>query len=284
VFYLFQAIMANYLAFVLRFDSISPWAFHHGFLEYLPILLAARILFYFQSRLYKDYWRYASVSDMMKIIRTATFGSIVHILIVRYIIGDLTYPRSIYLLDWLLFIVISGSSRIFLRLLREYIHTESYSKKVLIIGAGDTGEMLVRDMKNHPEHGYTPIGFIDEDPHKKGLTIHGVPIFGSIRVISRVLAMHEPDEVLISVPSASQESLREIYELCKPFNITIKKLPGIDDMLSGKITVSEKLGDLIVNAKLANESQVKEALELQRKEGGRLGSYKGILSGRTYVR
>jgi len=270
--YLIQAVTANYLAFVLRFDSVAPWAFHRGFFDYLPVLLAARMLFYFQSRLHKDYWRYASVSDMMKIVRTATLGSILNILIVRHVIGDLTYPRSVYLLDCLLFVIISGSSRVFLRILREYMHTESHSKRVLIIGAGDAGEMLVRDMRNHPEHKYTPIGFLDDDPHKKGLAIHGVPIFGPAALLPDILARHRPDEVLISMPSASQKGIREIYELCKPFNITMKKLPGIDDMLSGKITVSAKLGDLVVNAKLATESQVNEALELQRREGGRLGS------------
>lgn len=272
LFYLLQALIANYLAFVLRFDSLSLSAFHPGFLEYLPILLLARLIFYFQSGLYKDYWRYASISDMMKIVRTATLGSILYLLVVRHVIGDLTYPRSVYLLDWLLFVIIFGSSRVFLRILREYMHSESHSKKVLILGAGDAGEMLIRDMRNHPNRIYKPIGFLDDDPLKKGLTIHGVPIFGPISMLPTILAKHKPEEVIISMPMASQISVKEIYEYCKPFDITMKKLPGIDDMLNGKITVAAKLGELIVNSGLATESQLQEALELKRKEGGRLGS------------
>jgi FlaA1/EpsC-like NDP-sugar epimerase len=171
-----------------------------------------------------------------------------------------------------LLIIISGGSRFFVRILREYISTQYYGKKVLIIGAGDAGEMIVRDMKNNPKISYEPIGFIDEDPYKKGLTIHGVPIFGPSSILGEIIEKNKPEEILISVPSASKEFIKKIYDICKPFNIPIKKQPALNDILNGNIISIAKLGEKLMNNGLINEQQLREALHLQEKEGGRVGS------------
>ena len=268
--FLLQAALANYLSFLLRFESMPPSVYLNQFLIYLPVLLSLRLVFFLLAGLYKGVWRYAGISDLMKIINSTTFGSIAFFLIVRYGIGDVDYPRSIYVLDCVLCIIISGGGRLFIRVLRESMIQEPLGKKTLIIGAGDAGEMIVREMKSH-EHPYTPIGFVDDDPRKKGLTIHGVPVLGQSHMIPELIEKYKPDEILISSPDI-QKTIKDIYELCKPFNVRIKKLPGIQDLLGGNVSVAARIGQRLIDANLITEAQVQEALTLQEKEGGRLGS------------
>jgi FlaA1/EpsC-like NDP-sugar epimerase len=166
-------------------------------------------------------------------------GSIVFLIIIRYLFKDISYPRSVYALDWLLLVMIAGGSRLFIRIFREYLQSESAGKRTLLIGAGDAGEMIVRDMKNNPKYSYEPIGFIDDDPYKKGLSIHGVPIFGPRSSISDVITENKPEEIVISIPTADHKTMKEIYELCKPFNIPIKVLPNISDILDGTVSASQ---------------------------------------------
>ncbi|MEW6053642.1 MAG: polysaccharide biosynthesis protein [Nitrospirota bacterium] len=268
---LLQAIVANYLAFIIRFESkLSPF-YLNQFLTYLPLLVFIRFVFIMQSGLHKGLWRYASVSDLMKIIHSTTIGSILFLLIVRFVIGEEDYPRSIFFLDWIIFISISGGNRLFIRVFREYMTHNPSKKKILFVGAGDAAEMLVREMMYKRDSSYSPIGFIDNDIQKRGSTIHGIPILGTYSMLDEIIQQHKPDEVLIT-EADTQKTIREIYEICKPHNITIKKLPGINDILGGNISVSTKIGQILVKANLVTEQQVQEALSLQKNEGGRLGA------------
>lgn len=237
--HLVQAALANYFAFILRFESILSPDYFNQFLSYLPILLPIRLLFYLQAGLFKNLWRYSSIRDLMKIIQSTVLGSFLFILVVRYLIGDLSYPRSIYILDCLLLIMISGGSRLLIRALIEYVQSGSSGKRTLIIGAGDAGEMVVRDMKNNYKYAYEPIGFIDDDPFKKGLVIHGLPIFGPGNMIEEVIEKKRPEEILIAIPSASHRTVRRYYDLCKPFGLPIKILPGLRDIIDGNVSVSQ---------------------------------------------
>ena len=268
---LIQAVVANYLAFICRFESLLSAVYFQKFLAYLPLLLLIRLACILLTGLHRGLWRYASISDLIKIIKSTTIGSLLFLLIVKYLIGDTDYPRSILVLDWLIFIAISGGNRLFIRVFREYMIEEPSRKNVLIIGAGDVGEMIVREMKNKRESAYSPIGFIDDDIQKKGSTIHGIPILGNSDMLPDIIKKYGPDEVLIT-SSDLRKTVRDIYEICKPHNILIKKLPGIKDIIGGNISVTTKIGQLLVNANLVTENQIQQALSLQKKEGGRLGA------------
>ena len=272
VVFLTQTALANYLAFVIRFDSLHSGEYLGKFFEYLPLILAIRLVFYFQSGLYKGLWRYASISDLLKIVNSTTFGSVIFLAVVHYLIGDVQYPRSVYFLDWLLFIIISGGTRLFIRAFREYMFTQSLQKRILIFGAGDAGEMIVREMKQNPDHAYEPVGFVDDDAEKRGMTIHGVPILGGSAKLADIIGKCKPDEILVTLSGGAQRSIREIYDICKPFNVTIKKLPCINDLIDGNISIAQKLGERLVESNLVTDAQIEEALALQKREGGRLGS------------
>jgi FlaA1/EpsC-like NDP-sugar epimerase len=217
----------------------------------------------------------------MKITKSVTFGSIVFLILVRYVFRDISYPRSIYVLDWMLLIMLYGGSMLAIRMLREYLQTESSGKRVLIIGAGDAGEIMVRDMKNNPQYAYRPVGFIDEDPYKKGLNIHGVPIFGPMDMLEHSISKYAPEEILICIPSASQKVIRDIYEACKPFNLPIKTLPAMGAILSGEISVSQikslSMEDLLQREPVRTDIQsVREYIEgravMVTGAGGSIGS------------
>ncbi len=279
--HLIQTALANYFAFVLRFEAFLPKDQFRNFVDFLPILLIIRLGLYLQAGLYKDLWRYSSVGDLIKILKSVSLGSIIFLIIVRYVFGDTHYPRSIYVLDWLLLIMLSGGSRLFVRVFREYLQSEHSGKKTLIIGAGDAGEMIVRDMKNNPKYAYEPIGFIDDNPYKKGLSMHGVPIFGPRNMLGDVIEKQRPEEILIAMPSASHKNINEIYEICKPFKIPIKTLPGIADILDGNVSVSQikplSLEDLLQREPVRTDIQsVKDYIHgksvLVTGAGGSIGS------------
>lgn len=239
VIHLLQAVVANYLAFIIRFETFFPVSYFDLFLRYLPYLLAIRLALYLRAGLQKEIWRYSSIGSLLRLAGAVTAGTAVFILVVRYAFGDVSYPRSVYVIDWLLLMMLSGGTRLAFRVLRDVSRSASGDKRVLIVGAGDSGEMIVRDMLKNPRFRYTPVGFIDDNLNKKGMTIHGFPIFGGRDVIADTISKESPDEILIAIPSAGRNVLRELYEVCKPFQIPIKTIPAIADILEGEVTVSQ---------------------------------------------
>jgi FlaA1/EpsC-like NDP-sugar epimerase len=279
--HLFETVLANYLAFLLRFEFIILPKYFKVFVYYLPFLVVIRLALYLRFRLHRNLWRYSSINDLVKIIISSTLGSIIFFVTVALIAQETRYPRSIFAIDWLILVTLSGGSRLFIRVYRDYLHPEPSGKRTLLIGAGDAGEMLVRDMKNNPQYTYEPIGFIDDDPYKKGLSIHGVPIFGPISTIGEVIARQKPDEITISMPSAGYKVIKEIYETCKPFNVPIKTLPGLSDILNGKISVSQikplSLEDLLQREPVRTDIQevkdyIRDKTVLVTGAGGSIGS------------
>ena len=281
--HLLQVVVANYLAFLLRFEFVLAPKYFNMFLLYLPLLLVIRLAFFLLSGLYKDLWRYSGVNELLRIIISTTVGSAAFFVIVRYLFGATYYPRSIFILDWLLLIMISGGSRFFVKVFKEHLRLKSQHSKgnVLIIGAGDAGEMIVRDMINNPMYSYLPVGFIDDNPHKKGLSIHGIPILGPLSMIGMAIEKYRPDEILIAIPSARHKTIREIYELLKPFNLPIKTLPGLSSILDGTVSVSQikplSLQDLLQRDQVRTDIQsVKDYIRnrsvLVTGAGGSIGS------------
>ncbi|MDA8086894.1 MAG: nucleoside-diphosphate sugar epimerase/dehydratase [Nitrospiraceae bacterium] len=264
--HLMVAALANYLAFLLRFDLNIPSAYQGQFFSYLPCLLSIRLALCIQAGLYKGLWRYFGVNDLKKIIRSVTFGSVLFALLVRYLPGGAGYPLSIYILDWVLLIMLESGVRLVIRAFKgTSAGGEKGGKRVLIIGAGDAGEMIVRDMKNNPKYAYKPVGFIDDDPYKKGLMIHGVPIFGGRPALPLAVTRNRPNEILIAMPGAGHKAINGIYELCKSFNLPITTLPGLGDIMDGKVSVSQikalQLEDLLQRAPVrTGREQVKELI------------------------
>jgi FlaA1/EpsC-like NDP-sugar epimerase len=231
-------VLANYLAFLLRFDFTVPDAKLWLWLVTLPLLVAVRGVLFVPFRLYEGLWRYTGIWDLRNIIAGVVSSTLVFFAMVRWGLGLTEYPRVIYIIDCLLLIFFMGGIRLARRIYRELGHLQR-EKRVLIFGAGDAGEMIVRDMKNNPFYDYEPIGFVDDDPAKVGKAIHGVRVLGTREALQSIIASERPDEVLVAIPRAEPATIRGVVRALEPYKVPIKTLPSLRDVLDGKLTVSQ---------------------------------------------
>ena len=242
---------ANYLAFWLRFDGLIPnWAFG-VFLQMLPVLIILRTLLFIPFRLHEGLWRYTGIWDLRNITAAVVVSSAAFYATVRWGLGLQTYPRSIYMLDTILLIMLLGGIRLLPRLCRELRHADQ-QKRILVYGAGDTGEAIVRSMASSPHEGYRPVGFIDDDPDKTGRRIHGVPVLGTRQQLAAIMNSIAPDAVLLAMCGAGPATIRHVVRALEPYKISIKTLPNVGSLLNGEVQVSQmrnlSMGDLLERA------------------------------------
>jgi FlaA1/EpsC-like NDP-sugar epimerase len=228
-------VASNYFAFWLRFDGDIPTREFTLWITTLPWLLLVRGTVFIPFRLYEGFWRYAGVWDLRNILAGVLTSSVLFFLFVYEGLAIQGYPRSIFLLDALLLVCFLGGVRVLPRFYRE-LKRGNGGKRVLIYGAGDAGEMLVRDMKRHSA-AYAPVGFIDDSPNKQGLRIHGVPVLGAREQLDTIMTRYKPDEVLVAIPAAPPRTIRQIVQALEPFKTPIKTLPSLHEILDGKATV-----------------------------------------------
>jgi FlaA1/EpsC-like NDP-sugar epimerase len=229
---------SNATAFHLRFDARPPeWALA-AFWQTLPWLVAIRAVSFVPFRLYEGLWRYTSIYDLQALIGGVTTSSIVFYAFTQTALGPERYPRSILVIDAGLLVLMLGGVRLTRRLYTEFGQRRS-GKRVLIFGAGDAAELIVRDMKTNRQFPYQPVGFIDDDPRKVGSRIHGVPVLGTRDDIPSILKEHKPDEVLIAIPRADPAVIRSIVRVFEPFKISIKTLPNLHDLIDGKVEIGQ---------------------------------------------
>lgn len=232
-------IISNYLAFFIRFDGNVSIPYFYLFLKYLPLLLLFRAIFLFAFSLDKGLWRYASVTDLLNIITATSLGSLLFFFSVRYLFVDTSYPRSIYVIDWLLNIFILGGIRLFRRFHERADGKREDIKRIIVIGAGDAADMFLRDMEHSPFYTYEVIGLIDDDPRKKGLKIRNIPILGTRKDLLTIIERENPDEFLVAIPSASPLKREKIVKDLRQYGLPIKTLPNLWDILSGKDSLSK---------------------------------------------
>ena len=232
-------VVSNYLAFWLKFDGRIPVNEIAEFLNLLPWLILIRVLVFAPCKLFEGLWRYASIVDLRNIIVAAVLSSLFFYLFVHGFLHQIQYPRSIFIIDTLILISLTGGLRLSRRLLSITHHFKG-ERKLLIYGAGDAGEMIVRDMKNHGAmYRYDPIGFIDDNPAKVGQRIHGVPVLGSGNDINKIIDAYQADEVLLAIPSASGAQIRRMLNEVVAFKGPVKTLPTVDKLGSAGVGVSQ---------------------------------------------
>jgi FlaA1/EpsC-like NDP-sugar epimerase len=229
-------LLANYLAFWLRFDSVVPrWEFY----EPLFGLLVIRAVMFVPFRLYEGLWRYTSIDDLRNIVAGVVLSTAGFAVYVYGYLGLTAYPRSVLIIDTLVLIFLMGGVRLSRRV-HLMVHNLKGTKKILIYGAGDAGEMIVRDIRNNGAfYQDQPIGFIDDNQAKHGQRIHGVPVLGSGDQLHEILRTHRPDEVLLAIPSASPALVRRILTILQPYKIPIKTLPNAAQIPDGRVRLSQ---------------------------------------------
>lgn len=236
--HLVLTVVSNYVAFLLRFDGAIPPAHLESCLTMLPWLVVIRGLVFIPFRLYEGLWRYTSIWDLRNIVgavlvSTGAFAALTH-----WGFGLTSYPRSVFVIDSLVAVVLMGGIRLFRRVVRDFGPLER-RRRVLVYGAGDAGEMIVRDMLHNPFYERAPVGFIDDDPGKRGRRIHGLRVLGSRADLAGIIAREAPEAVLIAMPRIGAATVREIVRALTPFDVEIETLPSLPDILGKKVEVSQ---------------------------------------------
>ena len=235
---LLMVAIANIAAFALRFDGTPPgWALA-ACASMLPWLLVIRGLTFIPFKLYEGLWRYTSIYDLRAILAAVASSSAAFVLLAKSPLGPQVYPRSVFVTDALLLVLMLGGVRLVRRVYAD-LSGGARGKRVLIFGAGNAGELIVRDMKTNNEYGYQPIGFVDDDRNKVGRRIHGVPVLGTRNELKQILAKYKPDEALIAMPHAEPATIRTIVRALEAFKLPIKTLPKLTDIIGGRVKVNE---------------------------------------------
>ncbi len=223
-------------AWLLRFEFLFP---HRDILlKTAPLLLVFRLTSMSRFRLFHGYWRYTGVSDAADIAKAVAIGSIAFFVVVRYLVQVKGFPLSIYFLEALLTAAALGGVRVIARTILGRLESGRRDKteRVLIVGAGAAAESLIREL-SHSD--YVTVGFVDDDRAKQGVRIHGVPVIGTIDDLARLAVMHDVDEIFIAMPSIAGARMRRVVECCHATGKKFKKIPGMRDLVEGRVTVSQ---------------------------------------------
>lgn len=249
-FHIVLIVCANYLAFWFTFEGAIPTKQILVWRQMLPWLIVIRGLTFIPFRLYGGLWRYTGIWDLRNIVLAVSGSTGLFMIVVYWGFQLREYPRSVLVMDAMLLICLMGGIRLGRRLYR-LIGSLERKKRVLIYGAGDAGEMIVRDMKSNPSYTYKPIGFIDDDVTKVGQHIHGVRVLGTSQRLPEILVTQSPDEILVAIRCPQPSAMRSMVEALEPFKkVSIKTLPNLQDILDSKVTVTQ-IRDLAVEDLLA---------------------------------
>ncbi len=250
--------VAWWLAFWLRFDHGVPNPYHRLFVDTLAVVVAIKLATFIVFGFYNRWWRYVSTRDMWGAGRGVTVACVVADLVVYFAhpIKGFPLPRSIAVLDWLLLLAFVAGTRLFARSLIERPGAASLvarGKEVIVVGAGDAAQLVIREMLKSPALGYTPIGLIDDDPRKKNLRLHGIRVLGTSADLPHILRDNPPDEVLIAIPSASGETRQHVVETAQRAGVSVKTLPGIYELISGDHNLAGQIRPVQVEDVLGRE-------------------------------
>jgi len=249
------------LAFQLRFDSygkIPP--FYEKLVSWRTVLLvvAIKLLVFTAFGFYNRWWRYVSTRDMWGALRGVTVASLAASLTVYFfpLADTARLPRGIAVIDWLLLLALVAGSRLLARTIFERPGAASLvarGKEVIVVGAGDAGQLVVREMLKSRALGYTPIGVVDDDPRKKNLRLHGVRVLGTTEELPHILSDNRPDELLIAIPSASGEVRQKVVESARDAQVPVKTLPGLYELISGDSNLAAQIRPVQVEDILGRE-------------------------------
>jgi len=233
------------------------------FLEFcLPLLvpvLVIKLTVFVLMGLHRASWRYVSLRDVFAIARAA-WWSFFGIFVLYYGLQNLgwlglhtqvfsdKFPDSVFVLDFAGTIALVSGARLAVRLYFEEVRpmAEGVPPKLLVLGAGNAGENVVREILRMPVMRYRVVGFLDDDPGKQKARIHGIEVLGPIRDIKRICAEYGVDEILIAMPSATRQQLRRVVELCQGTNLRYKTVPALTDLIEGRASVKE-IRDVDIN-------------------------------------
>jgi len=228
------------LAFMLRFEFDIPNSFFLTMLKTLPLIIFLRLSCFWLFGLYRGIWRFASTEDLISILKASTTSSML-IVFILYLINQFTgYPRSVFIIDWLLLVITIGGFRFSIRLSKEImISSKDLGKRTLIVGAGGAGESILHEMIKNRKLAYNPIGLIDDDSLKKGRKLHGIEVLGGRKDIPAIVKNYGIEEIIVSIPSATNTQIKEIIDQCIKSGAKFKTIPTLTEIINGQVSVNQ---------------------------------------------
>lgn len=235
--------IAWWLAYFFRFNLTlsdihgDQWAMA---LYVLPLVFFIQVFFYWQFKLYRGVWRFASLPDLVRIIKAVLMTALTTNICLFFIARLNHIPRSIFPLYAILLVGLLGGNRMIYRLLKDGRRKKRRhnATRVLVLGAGLAGEGLVRDMLRHYAQ-YVPVAFVDDDPKKLYKDIQGVRVIGHIDKLSALVKTHRIDLLMIAIPSATSAQMRNIMEFCRAAKVSFQTLPGLSDFTDGRVSIGK---------------------------------------------
>ena len=273
---------ANVSAFALRFEGDIPSEYVQLFLWGLPVVLAIYGIGLVAFGIHRGLWRYVGLHDLGRILWASVVSSAMFYGVVHGLLGWVAYPRSVIILTGVLSGLYLGGIRLSVRWFREWLRVLSPSaRRVLIVGAGHAGELLVRDMLSERDSHYRPVGLVDDDPIKRKMKIHGIPVVGTIADIPRLVRSLIAHGIIVAIPSASTALKQRILAASEGCKVPIKTLPSVKQLLANPEALRQvrpmSLEDLLQREPIQMDRQELHAL-LEGKRvlvtgaGGSIGS------------
>ncbi|HEB80936.1 MAG TPA: polysaccharide biosynthesis protein, partial [Chromatiales bacterium] len=257
-------------AYWLRFNLGSiPEPFLRHALYALPVVIVVQAGFFWYFGLYRGVWRFASLPDLVRITRAVLMGMVISAAVSFLLTRLQGIPRSVFPLYALLLGLLLGGPRLLYRWFKDhrlYAHT---GKRVLIVGAGRAGEMMAREMLRAPEHSYEPVGFVDDEPTRRGCEIHGVRVLGRCEAIPDLVAGHGVEVIVVAMPSASARQMRRVVDLCAGAGVPVRTLPPMDAVVSGRAALHE-LREVSIEDLLGREPVSLDRLALREGLAGKI--------------
>lgn len=230
------------LAELLRFEGRIPSFYWNNFLRLAPYIMILYGAVGYLFGLYRGEWKYVSLYELKRIIMAALTSTFILLVIGYFTPSPRLIPLGVVLIGGALYLISGGGLRFGVRMIYERRRRLIFSRparRVLIVGAGDAGEMITREMIREPQFGLSPIGFIDDNPSKKSLVIHGLKVLGDRNSIPEVVKNEKVDEVLIAIPSAGGEIITELVQICEQTLARLRILPNILEIMNGKVSLGD---------------------------------------------
>jgi len=241
-------ILAYYFAHYIWFDGNIPPDHFEAFVNTFAWIVLVKLSSFYVFKLYSGMWRYTSLHDMTNILKACVASSGIVVLMIAVTVRLVGFSRGVFIVDFFLTFLFIGGFRTGVRLY--YVQRSANGgfkrskrgnrqrRKILIIGAGNAGEKLLREIMENPGTNYGVVGFIDDNPKKIRHAIHGVPILGTLQQLADIVKEDEIDELVIAAPSTSAMQMRRMVNFCKGTGLPYKTLPGLYELVEGKVTVS----------------------------------------------
>lgn len=237
-------VLASYVAVLTRMEFKVDWWIWNNYLKVIGIDILITLVVYYVFKLYKSMWRYASIIEVRRLLLAVYCSDFLRMLLYVFVL-KVELPRSWYFLEPCMLLILSSTLRFLYRGMRSMkndnpiFEQDKHLINVMIIGAGEAGNMLLREIKRSSHLPMRVVCFIDDDPLKQGYYMNDVPIVGNRNSIGEMVKKYEVDEIYIALPSASINERRELMTICNDTGCKIKLLPGIYQLMNGEVKVSK---------------------------------------------